>query len=56
MGSLSYVNTRTYPAPAHSGGCPVFEAEELGLEQRFDLGRTVHGDEWSAPPGQISWI
>ena len=35
-------------APSANAGCgPVFDAEELGLQQRLHDRRTIHRDEWS---------
>ena len=36
-------------AAAHAGRRAVLDAEELGLEQRFDDGRTIHRHERPAP-------
>src|SRR5262245_13401817 len=35
---------------AHARGCPLFDAEEFGLEQCFDDSRAIDGDERAASP------
>ena len=37
-------------APADSGRCAILDAEQLSLEQGFDNGGTVDGDERSRTP------